>query len=330
MEENHPALALLNMPNISVVIPVKDGAPTLERCLDSLRKQILDAPLEIIIADSMSTDDSRQIASRYAAKIITIPAGEFDHGLTRNIGVQQATGDLIFLSVQDAWLSTNDLLQKMANHFHNPDVMAVVGHQAVPHEKDKNPMLWYRPVSLPGITEKRIDNVELFNALPPKQQQDIIAWDDVVAMYRKSALMQQPFVQTAFAEDWIWSNQALRKGWLLLHDSSLVVYHYQHHGYQYAFNSRYTVNYHFYKFFKYKPDVPSLAKPIMRATYHLLKRKDLSLKEKAFWISHNATALFANYFSTKDFLKRLKLEGESGIAKGYLLYCKAIPQGKQQ
>ena len=74
MEENHPALALLNMPNISVVIPVKDGAATLERCLNSLQKQVMPYPLEIIIADSMSTDESRQIAARYDAKIISIPA----------------------------------------------------------------------------------------------------------------------------------------------------------------------------------------------------------------------------------------------------------------
>ena len=89
----------------------------------------------------MSTDASREIAVAYGAKIINISEGSFDHGLSRNIGVQHATGDFIFFTVQDAWLSTKNLLEKMSSHFNNPDVIAVVGHQAVPHEKDNNPLL---------------------------------------------------------------------------------------------------------------------------------------------------------------------------------------------
>jgi rhamnosyltransferase len=320
----------MNNPKVSVIIPVRNGAGTLDKCLKSLCAQTIGDCIEIIVLDSMSTDGSREIAESYGATIINVPMGEFDHGLTRNKGVLATSGEFVFLTVQDATMGRIDLLERMANHFIDLKVMGVVGHQAVPHEKDTNPMQWFRPISEPSITEKKIDTISIFKALPQKQQQALIAWDDVVAMYRKTALLQQPFVQTAFAEDWIWSFNALQKGWKLLHDSSLVVYHYHHHTYQYAFTSRYTINYHFYKFFKYKPAVPSLAKPIMRAAYHLLKNKELSLKEKAYWINHNVVGVLANYFSTKDFLKRLRKDGETGIEKGYLIYCMEIPQGIQK
>ena len=89
---------------ISVVIPVKNGGKTLERCLDSLRNQINGRDLEIIILDSMSSDNSKEIGFSYGAIIIPIPNGTFNHGLTRNLGVQKSSGDLIYLTVQDAWL----------------------------------------------------------------------------------------------------------------------------------------------------------------------------------------------------------------------------------
>jgi len=318
------------MPGISVIIPVKNGSATLGRCLESLRNQTIGNQLEIIIMDSMSTDGSREIARRYDAKVIDIPYGTFNHGLTRNFGVQQAGGDLIYLTVQDAWAPANDMIEKMAKHFDDPAVMGVVGHQAVPHEKDKNPMLWYRPWSAPQVTERVVTNMEAFRNLPVNKQQSLIAWDDVVSMYRKSALVEQPFVKTEFTEDWVWSYQALLKGWKLLHDSSLVVYHYHHQTYHYAYSIAYTKNYHFYKFFKYKPALPSLVMPMIKATYHLVKNKELSLKEKVYWIMHNGAGRMANYFSTINFLFRFKTGGEKALEKGYNRYCKTIPQGKQK
>jgi rhamnosyltransferase len=298
--------------------------------LSSLRNQTLQVTLEIIVLDSASTDNSCDIARSYGAKIIHISEGTFNHGLTRNTGVQHASGELIYLTVQDAWIGSSDMLEKMASHFKDTTVMGVMGHQAIPHEKDKNPCLWYRPYSEPGVTEKVVADIDKFNSLPTDQQQALVAWDDVVAMYRKSALMQQPFEKTDFAEDWIWSYQALQKGWKLLDDSSLVVYHYHHHAYRYAFNSTYTINYHFYKFFKYKPKLPALLMPMAQAMYHLFRNKSISLREKIYWILHNWSGRLARYFSTLNFLIRLKTGGKESMERGYNKYCKWIPQGTQK
>jgi rhamnosyltransferase len=314
---------------ITVIIPVKNGAATLEKCLHSIAAQTVAANTEIIVLDSMSTDSSRTIALKYGTKIIDIPERSFDHGLTRNIGVQHAAGSLIFFTVQDAWMAENNMLEKMAAHFKDSAIMGVVGHQAVPHEKDKNPLVWYRPCSPAVITIKQVQHKTAFDQLSAGEQQSMMAWDDVVAMYRKDGLIQQPFVKTAFAEDWIWSYQALLKGWKLVHDSSLIVYHYHHQAYHYAFRLIYTVNYHFYKFFKFKPSLPAVVIPTVEAVYHLLKNNNISFKEKIYWIRHNCAAMLAAFFSTANFLVRFKLHGEAGIEHGFLKYCSNIPQGKQ-
>lgn len=318
------------MQKISVIIPVKNGAGTLEKCLISLRTQTVGTGLEIILADSMSVDNSREIANRFNVKIIDIPVGTFDHGLTRNLAANSATGDLVFFTVQDAWLGNNVFLEKMASHFTDSSVMGVVGHQAVPHDDDKNPLLWFRPVSAPAVTVRKVDDWTAFKNLPQHKQQELVSWDNVVAMYRREAITTQPFVQTGFAEDWIWSYEALCKGWTLLHDSSLVVYHYHHQSFKYAFRSRYTVNYHFYKFFKYTPVLTELFVPIIKSLFHLVKNKKLTFGKKIYWFLNSSTARFGDYFSTLNFLIRLKFFGSSGIEKGYDKYCEQIPQGRQK
>jgi len=314
---------------ISVIIPVKNGAGTLDKCLGSIRSQTIEN-IEIIILDSMSTDNSREIASRYNAKIITIPEGTFNHGLTRNIGAQNASGDFLFYTVQDAWLSQNDLLDRMSKHFENEKVMAVGGHQAVPHEKDKNPMLWYQRFSEPKVTSREVNDIQKFNEAGQASQQALIAWDDVVAMYRRTALVQQPFVETQFAEDWIWSRNALLRGWRLIYDPSLVVNHYHHSGYNYAYKVAYAVNYHFYKFFNFKPGIPEIFVPVARATYHLSKNPQLTLKEKWYWIFHNYTIRVGTFNSHVNFLFHHYLGGIKSVEKRYNKVCKKIPQGEQK
>ena len=278
----------------------------------------------------MSTENSREIANRYEAKIIPIPDGTFNHGLTRNIGAQNASGDLLFFTVQDAWLSENDLLEKMAKHFEDEKVMGVTGHQAVPHEKDKNPMLWYQRFSEPKVVIREIKDVEEFKRSSQANQQFLIAWDNVVAMYRKSALIEQPFVATQFAEDWIWSREALLGGWKLIYDPSLVVYHYHHSGYNYAYKVAFAVNYHFYKFFNFKQCIPGIFLPMVKATYHLSKNSQLTMREKWYWMFHNYATRIGTFNSHVNFVFHNYIGGIKSVEKRYNQVCKKIHQGEQK
>jgi rhamnosyltransferase len=317
------------MPEISVIIPVRNGAASLERCLQSICNQSIADQLEIIILDSMSTDNSRELAAKFNAKIINVPDGTFNHGLTRNIGVENSSGNFLYFTVQDASIADDCMLENMLKHFDDLSVVAVVGHQAVPHEKDKDPFLWYKPYDKPEIAIRKVEDVALFLNLSTIEKKSLIAWDNVVSMYRKRILIEQPFMKTEFAEDWVWSYQALLKGWKLLRDSSLVVYHYHHSSFTYNFNVAFTTNYHFYKFFKFKPSIPALAFPIIQTTYHLLKNNSLSFGQKFYWIINNYAGRFGTWGSTIIFLTRLNWGGEKSIEKGYEKYCKEIPQGKQ-
>lgn len=320
----------MELKKISCVIPVKNGEATLERCLQGLRNQTIGKELEIIILDSMSTDKSREIAGKYNCIIADVPVGTFNHGLTRNIGAKIASGDLLFYTVQDAWLAENTMLEKMIIHFENEQIMGVSGHQAVPHEKDKNPMLWYKRFSEPEVQLREIRDIEKFKNSKQAVQQSLIAWDDVVAMYRKTALMQQPFVDTQFAEDWIWSRDALLRGWKLIYDPSLVVYHYHHSNYSYAYKVAFAVNYHFYKYFNFKPGVPDLLMPMAKTIYYLGKQPELKLKEKLYWVYHNLQSRSGTFNSHVNFLVHNYFGGFESVEKRYHKVCRKIPQGNQK
>jgi rhamnosyltransferase len=87
---------------ISVVIPVKNGEPWLDECIQGIMSQTLFNQTEIIAIDSGSTDGSLAILEKYPVRIYNLPPAEFNHGLTRNYGVQLCRGEYVVMTVQDA------------------------------------------------------------------------------------------------------------------------------------------------------------------------------------------------------------------------------------
>ncbi|HEX6724380.1 MAG TPA: glycosyltransferase, partial [Gaiella sp.] len=87
---------------ISVVIPVKDGGADLARCLAGIAAQGIEEEVEIVVVDSGSTDGGPERARAAGAVVHEIPAEEFGHGRTRNLGVELARGDTVVFTSQDA------------------------------------------------------------------------------------------------------------------------------------------------------------------------------------------------------------------------------------
>ena len=314
---------------ITVIIPVKNGSHTLERCLSSIRKQTIGSFLEIIVLDSMSTDSSREIAKKYNAVIIDIPTDTFNHGSTRNIGVKAATSDNVFFTVQDAYFADENMLDKMLVHFKDENIRAITGHQAVPHDKNKNPAFWFKRFTKPVIEVKYFANPMDIEKLKPAQKVAKLHWDNVVALYRKKALLEIPFIKTDFAEDAFWCYKALLRGWTLLYDPSIVVFHYHHKTYNYSYQVSWAVNFHFFIFFKYKPKIPPFFSLMARRIYHLVRHDELSFTEKLYWIKYNLIAELGNLIAVFEFLWQLNRRGQHGITNSYFKRCKKIPQGKQ-
>ena len=87
------------MATISLCMIVKNEVAVLGRCLESVR----DAVDEIIIVDTGSTDETREIAGRYTDKVFEF-AWIDDFSAARNFSFSKATGDFVM------WMDADDVL----------------------------------------------------------------------------------------------------------------------------------------------------------------------------------------------------------------------------
>lgn len=111
--------------SISVVVNNYNYGRFIRPCLDSVMRQVVDLPVEVIFVDDGSTDDSLTILSPYRDGMTVITQDNRGQGAAINAGVAAATGDLIFL------LDSDDVWEpgKLASCVHalaaHPDAVAI-------------------------------------------------------------------------------------------------------------------------------------------------------------------------------------------------------------
>ena len=104
----------ISMPLVSVIIPVYNGAAFLATAVASVLAQTYQ-PLEIIVIDDGSTDESAQVARQFGDQVRYLHQSNQGPAAARNRGVALATGDLIaFLDHDDCWLP--DKLQQQVRY----------------------------------------------------------------------------------------------------------------------------------------------------------------------------------------------------------------------
>jgi glycosyltransferase involved in cell wall biosynthesis len=89
---------------ISVIIPVFNRAGEVCNAIDSALAQTL-PPLEVIVVDDGSTDETPDVLARYGDRIRVVRRSNQGVAAARNAGIAIARGDLLaFLDSDDVWL----------------------------------------------------------------------------------------------------------------------------------------------------------------------------------------------------------------------------------
>jgi rhamnosyltransferase len=113
---------------VSVALPVRNGMPSLADVLDAVARQKLDREVELVFADSGSTDGSRELAASHGAKIIDVPPAEFSHGATRQLLMERSSGDHVAYLTDDSVPASEHWLANMLEAFElGPDVALAYG-----------------------------------------------------------------------------------------------------------------------------------------------------------------------------------------------------------
>ena len=312
-------------PDVSVVIPTKNGRSTLGPCLEAILGQRLCGRVEIIVIDSGSTDGTLDLLARYPVKQHRISPEDFNHGETRNLGVRLAQGEFVAMTVQDARPADDRWLERMLKHFDDPQVAGVCGQQVVPHEPDKNPLQWFRPYSAPLLKRIRFENRQEFEDLSPAEKVAQCGWDNVTAMYRRSALVEIPFRMVSFAEDLIWAREALACGRLLVYDYASRVYHYHRENFGFRFRRHYTIQYHIHRYFGHVSAPTGLVISLARSAYYISRRKYCP-QRRASWLAYNARLIIEEWLSGWCFWFCAKMGGMRVVEKTHKRLCTTPPQ----
>lgn len=100
------------MVKVSVILPIYNVAPYLAEAFDSILNQSL-REIEIIAVNDGSTDNSEEIVKKYQqkdARIISFSQENQGQSVARNLALQHATGEYIYMMDSDDVLSSPDVL----------------------------------------------------------------------------------------------------------------------------------------------------------------------------------------------------------------------------
>jgi rhamnosyltransferase len=258
----------VSRPAVSIVVPTRNAAATLSAMLDAVDRQQVTFPFETIGVDSGSTDGTLEVLQRRVDCVITVPAGTFDHGMTRNLGIERARGDLVVLLVQDAEpVSPSWLAALTAPLFADPHVAGTFGRQQP--RPGASPIARYYLSKYLGASEvARIStagNRGTLESMDPMERFERCTFDNVCSCIRRSVWVDHPFKSTPIAEDIEWANEVLSAGHTLAFVPTAVVVHSHDRPAAYELRRTYLLHRRLYELFRLRtiPTVSGLLRAIV-------------------------------------------------------------------
>lgn len=221
------------MTGVTVAIPVRDGGEQLRGTLTALAAQTVEH--ELLVVDSGSRDGSPALARSFGARVLEISGGAFNHGTTRNLLMEQATGEHVALLTQDAEPAGRDWLERLLGAFalegdvglaYGPYLPRPGASPAVRLELER----WFGSLAPEGMpTVERLAAGE--RALAPLALVGRRGFfTDANACIARAAWRRVPFRNVAYAEDRALALDMLRAGYAKVFVPAAGVFHSHEYG----------------------------------------------------------------------------------------------------
>lgn len=134
------------MTEVSVIIPCYNAEKTLRACLESVFMQT-HPPVEVVVVDDASTDDSPAIAREYPCRLVEQPSNR-GPSAARNAGVAASRGEILFFLDTDVALAPTSIANAVAALDEDPSCGCVYGVYAAEPLIDDGPVEHYRTLHL--------------------------------------------------------------------------------------------------------------------------------------------------------------------------------------
>lgn len=199
------------MPVISVIIPTRNGAKTIDQCLTAVFAS-LHRDFEVIVVDDGSTDDSAAHIQRYPCRLVSL---EQHSGASRarNAGAEVSRGEILFFIDADC--------------LPNPDTLQLVEEAALDHGPNVVIGGTYTPIPVDPVFFSTFQSVYI-NYCETKHlgNPDYIATHALVIhteTFRQTGGFPEKFLP--ILEDVEFSHRVRRQGYKLLMVPTILVRH---------------------------------------------------------------------------------------------------------
>jgi rhamnosyltransferase len=287
---------------VSVVIPTFNAGPEFEGLLAKLDIQKGDFEVEIVLVDSGSTDGTVELAARYGAAVHRVPKAEFNHGMTRDLGVSLSSGEYVALTVQDAVPLDDRWLDAMVGNLREDARVAAVYGRHVPRPDAgllTRALVGNLAVASPERRQQEIQDMTQYQSLPPAQRRRIASFDNVSSCLRRIVWEEFPFGEADFAEDLRWGKKVVEAGYGIVYEPRSVIVHSHERGFFYDLKRHYVDQLVLDELFRARM-VPNLLRLIFgipyscRHVYGLLRREEPSPEKRPWLLSSAASYALAS------------------------------------
>ena len=300
----------------SIIIPTKNAGEIYEKVLDKVLSQKTTFEFEVIIIDSGSKDSTVTYTKEQAKQhnniiLKEIPASEFGHGKTRNLGATLANGEFLVFITQDALPYDDKWLDEMIKPFSlSEDIVGVFGKH-LPYDEcdifEKHNLDVHFNNFGQGTVVYKMDDKERYEKEEGYRHLLCFYSDNSSAM-RKSIWSEIPYDDVDFAEDQLWAKKIIELGYSKAYAANAVVYHSHNYSFKEMMKRSYDDHKGLYEIYKYKPVKNILLLPLTIikhcvSDYRYLKTITIPRAEKKKWmvfsIQKNFSKCIGSYFGPK-------------------------------
>lgn len=198
------------MPKYSIVIRAYNEEEHIGKLLVGISKQSFFPEIEVILVDSGSTDATREIASKFGVKIVSIKPEDFSFGRALNLGCEAASGDFLIFASAHVYPVYEDWIEEMISPFSDPKVALTYGRQI------GNEVTYF---SEQMVFKKWFPGVSDFNQQHPFCNNANVA-------IRKELWLQFPYDESLTGlEDLAWGKNILSLNWKIAYNAKAVIVH---------------------------------------------------------------------------------------------------------
>ena len=214
--------------SVTIVIPTKNAEPYIKETLEAIFSQETEVDFEVLVIDSGSKDRTLEILSAFPVRVIQVSPESFNHGLTRNLGAQEARPEsdfIVFLS-QDAkpydehWLQNliqpffeiPEVAGTFSRHIPRPGASASTVRQLVQLTQTggKNRLVKKMPATQTEFEAKRY----YYNF-----------FSNTSSAVRRKVWEKTPFQRVDFAEDALWADTVIQNGLAIVFEPESIILH---------------------------------------------------------------------------------------------------------